>query len=62
MTDRSKRAGDIFSKKVGRPLFPLFLLLVIVFALFVALGVRAGRHITTADIAGYICLDCMGFK
>lgn len=40
----------------------VFLFLIIIFTLFIVLGVRARRHIVTGGIAGHICLECMGFK
>ncbi|MDO9513127.1 MAG: hypothetical protein Q7J59_00760 [Elusimicrobiota bacterium] len=38
------------------------IVLIAMFILFVALGVRSRRPAATGGIAGYICLECMGFK
>ncbi|GEM_PF-3879510 len=40
----------------------LRIVLIVLFALFVAEGVRQRRSAVTGGIAGYVCLECMGFK
>lgn len=59
--------AKIYHKNAGRPPFPFFsaflwAALLLLFILFIALGVRSRRPAATGGIAGYICLECMGFK